>query len=33
MGHRIFLKPVYEYRRAELIPELVDRILRSVAAP
>ena len=33
MGHRIFLKPVYEYRRAELVPELVERILRSVAAP
>ncbi|SMF96626.1 MoxR-like ATPase [Methylomagnum ishizawai] len=33
MGHRIFLKPVYEYRRAELVPELVGRILRSVAAP
>jgi MoxR-like ATPase len=33
MGHRIFLKPVYEYRRAELVPELVNRILRTVAAP
>jgi MoxR-like ATPase len=33
MSHRIFLKPVYEYRRAELVPELVERILRSVAAP
>jgi MoxR-like ATPase len=33
MSHRIFLRPVYEYRRAELVPELVDRILRSVAAP
>jgi MoxR-like ATPase len=33
MLHRIFLKPVYEYRRAELVPELVGRILRSVAAP
>lgn len=33
MSHRIFLKHVYEYRRAELVPELVDRILRSVAAP
>jgi MoxR-like ATPase len=33
MAHRIFLKPVYEYRRGELVPELVDRILHSVAAP
>jgi MoxR-like ATPase len=33
MTHRIFLKPVYEYRRSELVPELVARILRSVAAP
>lgn len=33
MMHRIFLKPVYEYRRTELVPELLDRILRSVSAP
>ena len=33
LGHRIFLKPVYEYRRTELVPELVERILRRVAAP
>jgi MoxR-like ATPase len=33
IGHRIFLKPVFEYRRNELLPELVDRILRHIAAP
>lgn len=33
MGHRIFLKPVFEYRRNELIPEFIDRILRHIAAP
>jgi MoxR-like ATPase len=33
IAHRIFLKPVYEYRRAELVPDLVQRILRTVAAP
>jgi MoxR-like ATPase len=33
MSHRIFLRPVYEYRRAEIIPVLIDRLLRSVAAP
>ncbi len=33
IAHRIFLKPVYEYRRGELVPQLVERILHSVAAP
>ncbi|NJD06795.1 MAG: MoxR family ATPase [Methylococcaceae bacterium] len=33
MSHRIFLKPVYEYQRAALVPELIQRILRTVAAP
>ena len=33
IAHRIFLQPVYEYRRAELVPELVGRILRTVASP
>ncbi|UZR30363.1 AAA family ATPase [Methylococcus mesophilus] len=33
VGHRIFLKPVYEYRRAELIPELVGKLIRQIAAP
>lgn len=33
IGHRVFLKPVYEYRRAELVPELIERILRTVPAP
>ncbi|QJD29280.1 AAA family ATPase [Methylococcus geothermalis] len=33
VGHRIFLRPVYEYRRAELIPELVGKLIRQIAAP
>lgn len=33
LSHRVFLAPVYEYRRAELVPELVERILHTVAAP
>jgi MoxR-like ATPase len=33
VGHRIFLKPVYEYRRAELIPDLVGKLIRQIAAP
>jgi MoxR-like ATPase len=32
-AHRIFLKPVYEYRRAELMTALLDGILQAVAAP
>jgi MoxR-like ATPase len=33
MAHRVFLKPAYEYRRDELVPGLVDKILHSIAAP
>ena len=33
MRHRLFFKPVYEYRRAELAPLLIDRILGTVSAP
>ncbi len=33
VGHRVFLKPVYEYRRSELVAELVSKLLRHVAAP
>ena len=32
-GHRIFLRPVFELRRAELIPEFVGEVLNRVAAP
>ncbi|HEX7034267.1 MAG TPA: MoxR family ATPase [Pseudomonadales bacterium] len=33
VGHRIFLKPVYELRRGEIIGELLDQVLDRVAAP
>jgi MoxR-like ATPase len=33
MAHRIFFNPVYELRRASLARELVEQILRQVAAP
>jgi len=33
IGHRVFLKPVYELRRAELIGEFLGEVLKRVAAP
>jgi hypothetical protein len=33
LGHRIFLAPVYELRRNELAPKLVQAIMDRVAAP
>jgi len=33
MAHRIFLNPVYGYRKEELMPELVKGILGNIAAP
>jgi MoxR-like ATPase len=33
IGHRVFLRPVYEFRRAELIGEFLDEVLKRVAAP
>jgi MoxR-like ATPase len=33
MAHRVFLKPAYEYRRGELVPGLMNKILHSIAAP
>ena len=33
LGHRIFLTPVYELRRAEIAPELVHRIMQAIASP
>ena len=33
IAHRLVLKPVYEYRRAELVPALVGKILKGIAAP
>lgn len=33
MAHRIFLTPVYELRRDMIVPELIDGLLRRVAAP
>ncbi|MEX2495190.1 MAG: MoxR family ATPase, partial [Woeseia sp.] len=32
-GHRIFLQPVYELRRGELVSEFLDQVLNRVAAP
>jgi hypothetical protein len=31
--HRLVLDPVYELRRAEIAPRLLDQILDRVAAP
>jgi MoxR-like ATPase len=33
VGHRVFLKPVYELRRPELIGHFLDRVLDRIAAP
>lgn len=33
VGHRVFLKPVFELRRSELIGEFLDQVLNQVAAP
>lgn len=33
MGHRIFLNPIYGYRKEELMAELVKGILGNIAAP
>jgi len=33
MAHRIFFSPMYAYRKAELMPELINRILGQIAAP
>jgi MoxR-like ATPase len=33
MAHRIFLNPIYGYRKEELMPELVKGILEGIAAP
>lgn len=33
MAHRIFLSPLYAYRKEELMPQLISAILNNVAAP
>lgn len=33
VGHRVFLRPVYELRRSELIGEFLDDVLNRVSAP
>jgi MoxR-like ATPase len=33
MAHRIFLSPLYAYRKEELMPQLVNSILERIAAP
>lgn len=33
IAHRLVLRSVYEYRRAELAPALLDKILKTVSAP
>jgi MoxR-like ATPase len=33
LGHRVFFTPIYELRRAELAPALVEKIMDRVAAP
>jgi MoxR-like ATPase len=31
--HRVFLNPVYEFRRERVVRELLDRVLHTIAAP
>jgi len=33
MAHRIFLNPIYSYRKEQLMPELVKGILENISAP
>ncbi len=33
VGHRVFLRPVYELRRSELIGEFLEQVLNHVASP
>jgi len=33
MAHRIFFRPMYAYRKVELMPEFINGILRQIAAP
>ena len=33
IAHRIFLNPIYEYRKDQLMPSLIKGILNRVAAP
>ncbi len=33
IAHRLVLRPVYEHRRAELVPMLLAGILKTVSAP
>ena len=33
MSHRLFLNPMYAYRKDQLLPELINGILQQVAAP
>jgi MoxR-like ATPase len=33
MAHRIFLSPLYSYRKEELMPQLISAILNHVPAP
>ena len=33
LGHRVFFTPVYELRRAEIAPVLIERIMQAVATP
>ncbi|QFY42599.1 MoxR family ATPase [Candidatus Methylospira mobilis] len=33
IAHRLFLKPMFEYRRNEIIPELISGLLRGISAP
>lgn len=33
IAHRLVLRPVYEYRRAELVPALLNKILKTIGAP
>ena len=33
MAHRIFLNPIYSYRKEELMPELIGGIIENISAP
>ena len=33
MAHRIFLNPIYSYRKEQIMPELINEILEKISAP
>ena len=33
MAHRVFLEPIYEMRRAQIVPDLIRAVFETVPAP